>query len=62
MIRDTKKQRQMQRFSHAQNLMPWDQVAAAWNQRSGQNITRNRVWQIAHAAEQKLRKALQEIR
>ena len=31
-----------------------------WNRRSGQTLTRNRIWQICKAAEQKLAKALAE--
>lgn len=51
-------QSRMQRFSSEQHLRPWDEVAAIWNRMSGQRISRNRVWQIARRAEEKIRAAL----
>ena len=48
----------MQKLSSENGLMPWHEVTARWNAMSGQPISRNRVWQIAQRAEQKIAEAL----
>ncbi len=39
-------------------LLPWHEVQAKWNEKSGETISRQRVRQIALRAEEKLREEL----
>ncbi len=55
------RQSYMQQFSREQELLPWHLVAAAWNRKSGEAITRGQAWEIAKAAERKLRVALADV-
>ena len=48
----------MVEFSHENELMPWDEVADEYNRRSGENLCRARVWQIAQSAQKKIRDAI----
>lgn len=45
-------------FSNVNSLRPWPEVQRLWNQRSGQNISKQRVVQIADVAHKKLKAAL----
>ena len=45
-------------FTEEQGMPTWDEIAQMWNARSGETLTRSRVWQIAMVAEEKLRQAL----
>lgn len=45
-------------FTHEQGLLPWEAVRDEWNRRSGENITRTRVWQIAMRAQRKMARQL----
>jgi hypothetical protein len=48
----------MQKFSYDNKLLPWDQVAEQWNMKSGETLTRSRVWQIAMEAQEKIKREL----
>ena len=41
--------------------MPWKKVAAVYNQKNGEDLSRARIWQIGMAAEAKLRHALATV-
>lgn len=43
------------------DLMPYPEIAAAWERKSGERISKSRVFQICQVAEQKLRRALQDL-
>lgn len=50
-----------QRFSNEQCLRPWQTVADEWFERTGQRISKQRCFQIAERAEQKIRAALASL-
>jgi hypothetical protein len=53
-----KDQSHWQAFAIEQRLMPWETVAKRWHELSGQRISKQRCWQIAQRAEEKIRQAL----
>lgn len=50
--------RRKQLFSIEQGLRPWNEVADEYFKRTGERISRTRCWQIAQAAERKIRASL----
>lgn len=53
--------REAQKFAEDHGLMSHDDIAREWNQLSGENIGRGRVFQILRQAEAKLARGLREF-